>query len=154
MSSHVEFPPTRILVPTDFSECSDRSLAYAAEVAARVGAKLLLLHVSPPPPEFGYPLPESAAFQIAEWTRTVRERREAAQEAMTEAMQPFAGMVEIDLRVEEGEAVDSIIRVAEESECDLVVVGSHGRRGLRRAMLGSVAERVVRLSPVPTLVVR
>jgi len=154
MSAQPEFPPKTILVPTDFSDCSDRAVAYAAEVAARVSASLVLLHVSPPPPDFGYPLPESAAFQVAEWTKTLRERRDAAMAALTEESKPFDAMVEISLRVEEGDAVEAIVKAAADSGADLVVVGSHGRRGLKRAMLGSVAERVVRLSPVPTLVVR
>lgn len=148
------FPPTRILVPTDFSEYSEQAIKYAAEMAARNDGSLTLLHVAPDIPAIVSPIPESTAMQAWSFTEALRERCVAAHSRMEESVGPIVGDVEFTVRFEEGEAASTIARVAREIDADLVVMGSHGRTGLRRALLGSVAERTVRLAETPVLIVR
>lgn len=148
------FPPKRILVPLDFSDCSRKSLNYAVRMALESSAELVVLHVGPPIPTFAYPLPEATALQTSAWTETLRERHEAAEQALQDEIRPWQDSVEFQLRFEEGEPSEAVVRAADEGECDLIVMGSHGRTGLRRAIIGSVAERTVRHAHCPVLVVR
>jgi universal stress protein A len=148
------FPPARILVPHDFSETSRTALAYAVQMARQLSAAVVVVHVGPPIPTFAYPLPEATALQTAQWTETLRERQESARQALEDEIRPWTGDVLFETRFEEGEAADCILRVAEEAECTLVVMGSHGRTGLRRALIGSVAEKTARQAHVPILIVR
>ncbi len=148
------FPPKRILVPLDFSDCSRKALNYAVRMSLESSAHLVVLHVGPPIPTFAYPLPEATALQTAAWTETLRERHEAAEVALLDEVRPWQDSVEFELHFEEGEAAEAVVRSADEKNCDLIVMGSHGRTGLRRAIIGSVAERTVRHAHCPVLVVR
>ncbi|MBI1744205.1 universal stress protein [Candidatus Acetothermia bacterium] len=74
--------------------------------------------------------------------------------ARTEKLIQTAGLDEVDGLVEEGHPAETILRYAKENKIDLIVMGTHGRRGLNRILLGSVAEEVVRRSPVPVITVR
>ena len=135
---------THILVPTDFSEASDRATTMAVELARTFAAQITLLHVWSVP-NTGYaeglswPLDgmESAARNALDEARVSLVKRHAATDAM--------------LRV--GAEWRQILDVVKERGIDLVVMGTHGRRGLPRFFLGSVAERVVRFSPVPVLTI-
>jgi universal stress protein A len=147
------FPPRRILVPLDFSDQARKSLNYAVRMALELKAKLVVLHVGPPIPTFAYPLPEATALQTAQWTETLRERQESARQALEDEIRPWFDSVEFEIQFEEGEATDAIVRSADEFECTLIVMGSHGRTGLKRVLLGSVAEKTVRLAHVPVLIV-
>ncbi len=148
------FPPRRILVPTDFSEHSEHAVKYAASMAARNEGHVTILHVAPDIPAIVSPIPESTAMQAWSFTEALRERRTAAHGRMDDEIGPYLGDVEFEVLFEEGEPASTIARIADEREIDLVVMGSHGRTGLRRALLGSVAERTVRLAEVPVLIVR
>jgi nucleotide-binding universal stress UspA family protein len=134
-----------ILVPTDFSEGSDRAGAVAAELASRFGAKITLLHAWPVPT----PMPVAG---VMSWPAdrivgpaTAALAREQA--ALTDRH------VETEVMLLAGDAVDRIVEAAKEHDVDLVVMATHGRRGLPRFLLGSVAEKIVRSSPVPVLTV-
>ncbi|HWE35988.1 MAG TPA: universal stress protein [Isosphaeraceae bacterium] len=136
-------PIKTILVPTDFSESSEHALRMACALARDYEARLVLLHVAPPPIVGG-----TLAVPV-----DPRYYREALDEALAK-VEPaeLRGRVERHLR--EGDAAAEVLRMAEEKECDLIVMGSHGRRMLGRLLLGSVAEMVMRGSPCPVLVVR
>ncbi len=150
---NASFPPRRILVPHDFSDQSRKALTYAVQMALEVSASVVVLHVGPPIPTFAYPLPEATALQTAQWTETLRERQESARLALQEEIQPWVDRVEFATQFEEGEATDAIVRVLQETGCDLIVMGSHGWTGLRRAIIGSVAEKTARRAQAPVLIV-
>jgi nucleotide-binding universal stress UspA family protein len=137
------------LVATDFSEHADHALEYAAELGARFGATIHLMHaVSIAPggmPEIGVAY---SAVMIESLTKE-------GQNALDARAARYRDRVELGpTRLEIGDARDAIDRTAEEIGADLIVMGTHGRRGIRRMLLGSVAESVVRSAPCPVLTIR
>ncbi len=139
----------RICCATDFSEPSRIAMLEAAELARRLDGELELVHVHTPPPTVGtdllavrVELPDEA---LAEIERTMAMWRDEAERL---AGRPVRSTVIA------GDAASEIVRLAREREIDLVVVGTHGRRGLRRFVVGSVAERVVREAPCAVVVGR
>jgi nucleotide-binding universal stress UspA family protein len=137
-------PIKTILLPTDFSKSSEAALRFACALARDYQARLLLLHVVEPPVYYGelgmaVPLP-------ADFDESLRRRLE-------QLVPPESG-VAADTMLVEGNAAREILRVAEEQHCDLIVMGTHGRSGLSRVVLGSVAEDVVRHSRVPVLTLK
>jgi nucleotide-binding universal stress UspA family protein len=133
-------PVARILVATDFSLCSLSALEYAEDLARRFGAELILVHV------------EEIILGNVEPMAGVRA---AAERELSQAVQRLHadGLAARSL-VRTGGAADEILRAADRERADLVVVGTHGRKGFARALLGSVAERVVRGAACPVLTVR
>ena len=141
--------PKNILVPTDLSPGAEEALDYACELARQFGATIHLLNVIAIPalgvPELGVAMASSVIDSL------VKDNQEAL-EALAERKCVKAKMGQHLLRT--GDARDVIPNVAEEIGADLIVMGTHGRRGLSRALLGSVAEYIVRTSHVPVLTVR
>ena len=137
-----------LLCATDFSQQALRALEAALEVASEK-AHLTLLHVYPPP---GLLLPEGF---VAATPQTYRELIEAIDRSLEELRTRAArtGLTITPIAVQ-GHAASEICRVAREGHHDLIVVGTHGRTGIARFMLGSVAEHVLRDAPCPVLVVR
>lgn len=139
----------QILIPTDFSDSSRQAAEYGCELAKRFGAQIHLLHVIEPlvaaMPSAGAPLPESlltdaertAEKQLQEWHATEFEQASQVTRAAIRGT-PFV----------------EIVRYSKDHEIDLIVIGTHGRSGLMHALIGSVAERVVRKAPCPVLSVR
>lgn len=137
-----------ILVPVDFSECSRKALQYAVSFAKQFSATISLLHVVvtvPPPPQMMVfesealrgKYYEDAAKRLSDW------RNEVASRASVKAI------------VREGvSAHHEIVSLAHECNCDLIVIGNHGRSGWSRMLTGSTAEKVVRHAPCPVLIVR
>jgi nucleotide-binding universal stress UspA family protein len=147
----------KILVPTDFSECSSAACDMALTLAIKLGSSVELLHVDEPPawqgfiiPELVVSMPNEASTSLHEFMQT-RTRR--GLEQLVEKLHS-AGVSRIEQRVDAGEPGAVIVRVAEETGCDLIVMGTHGRKGFERLMMGSVAERVVRQATCPVLTVR
>jgi nucleotide-binding universal stress UspA family protein len=144
--------PRKILVATDFSDEAAVALRQALRVARRTGAELVLLHVSAPLPEEpahvlrAQPpaLQTALALQIADVRKRLDELVESTRGAGLTVTKLFT----------EGHPDTMIPSVAAEIGADLVVVGTHGRTGFRRLLLGSVAERVVRLSETAVMVAR
>lgn len=137
----------RILVPTDFGEAAERALDVAVNLAKKYGATITLVHVYEIPV---YPYPGSLVdFDF------VTPIREAAQQQLAAAFDALK-LRGVEARAELlfGVPWSAILDVAEHRKADLVVMGTHGRKGVMHALLGSVAEKVVRLSPVPVLTVR
>jgi nucleotide-binding universal stress UspA family protein len=140
----------RICVAVDFSEPSRRALRVAAELAAKLDAVLTVVHVHDVPSVAGTdvpavpPSPRSATAR-AEATRLLADAR-----ADAEAIAP--GRVTSELL--EGDPAWEVVKLAADRGDDVIVVGTHGRTGVRRLMVGSVAERVVREATVPVLAVR
>lgn len=133
-----------ILVPVDFGDTSKRAEDYAIALASKFNSKITLLHVwSIPTPSYA----ESAIVPI-----------DAIETAAKEMLETVYGRIrevypKCDAVLEAGAPWDRIVDSAEKLGADLIVIGTHGRRGVPRFVLGSVAEKVVRLSPVPVLTV-
>ena len=140
--------PRKILVPTDFSECADNALAYAVKLAAQLDATLHLVHaITISVGSF----PEIGVAQAA-WAAETSMKN--AQESIDKRSAQYADQVPFAPSViDVGDARDVIDGIAATMGADLIVMGTHGRRGLRRFLLGSVAESVVRSAPCPVLTV-
>lgn len=139
-------PPRTVLVGVDFGNASARALALAGVVASRAGARIVALHAErfEPPPY----------FTLEQIGRLETERR-AAQDAAIAHLAQFAAAataVPVEPLVVDAPAVDALLNQA--ATADLIVLGTHGRRGPGRWWLGSVAERVARAATVPVLVTR
>lgn len=129
-------PIQTILHPTDFSECSGHAFQLACLLARSHGARVIVLHVMP------VPLVQEKLLY----------REEMADELnRLKASDPT---IEVEYRLEEGDAVTRILQIAQESNCDLIVLGTHGRTGLGRLLMGSVAEQVLRMASCPVFTVK
>ena len=136
----------RILVPTDGSEATERAVENAVDLAKQYGATIHALYVV----DSGtYGSLEAGADIVVE---SLEAEGQEAVEGVVQAAER-AG-VDVTTSVQSGTAHQTIIDYAEEEGCDLVVMGTHGRSGLDRYLLGSVTEKVVRRSDVPVLTVR
>jgi nucleotide-binding universal stress UspA family protein len=134
-----------ILAPTDFSDLAARAVAYAFELASMRGGKVHLMHVYTIPV---YPDGMTVGVDI------ITSVESAAREALAKQADKYASRPELgSLILEMGDASEQIIRHAAALSANLIVLGTHGRTGFRHMLLGSVAERVVRSSPCPVLVV-
>ncbi|MFB6354387.1 MAG: universal stress protein [Halobacteriales archaeon] len=138
----------RILVPTDGSAGTRRAVDHAIRLAEAHGATLHGLYVVNTASYASFSM-ETAWEGIGDMLRDEGEAAVAAVEERAEA----AG-VPVETAVLEGSPSREIVRYAEDQGCDLIVMGTHGRGGIDRLLLGSVAERVVRASEVPVLTVR
>jgi nucleotide-binding universal stress UspA family protein len=140
--------PKHILVPTDFSEGAEHALEYACELARALGAEIHLLNVVGIPalgvPELGVALTSAMIDQLVVDNQTALDEI-----ARTRCTAPLGQVL-----IKAGDARDMITQTARELGVDLIVMGTHGRRGISRALLGSVTEAVVRSAPCPVLTVR
>jgi nucleotide-binding universal stress UspA family protein len=135
---------SKILFPTDFSEASQHALAWAASLARDNGATLVIAHVEEPPITYGggemyYPLEEPD--------------RDTLRESLAHVM-PADPLVLCEHKLLVGDPASAIVSAAESEGADLIVMGTHGRTGLTRLLMGSVAEAVVRRAPCPVLTVK
>lgn len=137
-----------VLVPVDGSKGSSKALHLTAEIAKKFGAKVFLLFAVEPPGML-YPPGLSYVDLMENTTKWGREIVGEAAERLQEE-----GLTQVEQHVREGHPAQVILEAAQEWAIDLIVMGTHGRRGLDRMLLGSVAEEVVRLSQVPVLTVR
>ncbi|MBM4059244.1 MAG: universal stress protein, partial [Planctomycetes bacterium] len=133
-----------ILFPTDFSTASDAALVHAEAIAKQSGCSLLIVHVEEPPLAYGggelyYGLPEPNSERI---------------QKMLETVKPRAADVPFEHRLIMGDPAGEVVRIASEADCEMIVMGTHGRTGLTRLLMGSVAEQIVRRAPCPVLVFR
>jgi nucleotide-binding universal stress UspA family protein len=138
--------PSRILLATDFSAHAQRAAERALQLAGLSGAPVTLLHA--------YMLPGYAAAEGVNAGLLLSEIVEAARAALTDAQQPFlrAG-VKVETLLFAGSPVEAVLGAIADGDYDLVVMGTHGRTGMRHLFLGSVAERIVRLASCPVLTV-
>ncbi len=142
-----------ILVATDFSPCSRDACDLAFSIAKRFRVPLVLLHVYEVPTTIARGLP---SLPIADYVQLVEDEAKAA--LANEARRVSGKGVDVSTAalstvLKSGNAYEQILEAARKLDAGLIVLGTHGRRGLPRAVLGSVAEKVVRLSPVPVLTI-
>ncbi len=147
-------PPRRILCAVDFTHASAVAASYACQMAEGLGASLILCHALTEAPDIlsleGMFTPGAGWPGSEEATRRWKEDAERRLRLLADTLP----LDEVELRVDEGDPAEAILQAAVDVDADAIFVGSHGRRGFRRALVGSVAERLVRWSPVPVTVVR
>jgi nucleotide-binding universal stress UspA family protein len=137
-----------ILHPSDFSEQSGCAFQLACSLARDYGSRLIVLHVlkapvltyggvmtAPPPP-----------MHSPEELQAVREQ--------LQRIKPLDSTLSVEYLLEEGDPATAVLQIAQERQCDLIVMGTHGRTGLGRLLIGSVAEQVVRKASCPVLTVK
>jgi nucleotide-binding universal stress UspA family protein len=142
----------RILYATDLSSASEAAWDEARRLGRLFGAEILILHVvAPPLPVF----PVEGYFPADIYAEILRDARRNAEKALDRLLGSIAGSgLNVRLRLEEGPAASRILEVATQEAANLLVVGTHGRTGLKRATLGSIADRMVRQATCPVLTVR
>ena len=137
----------RIVVPTDFSSCSEEAWTVARRLATALGSELILVHVftegmlwSETPDQYRQVFVEGRQWvgaKLDEWAKP-----------------PRAAGLQVRVAMRDGVPHEQIVALATDERADLIVIGTHGRGGLNRALLGSVTDRVVRLATCPVLTVR
>jgi universal stress protein A len=139
--------PKMILVPTDFSDCAEQALDYAVALAEKLGARVHLLNTITIPalgvPELGVAV-----------ASTMMESAAVANQGELDRIAARRAPIEVTTELRTGDARDVIVQTATERNADLIVMGTHGRRGWSRALLGSIAEGVLRTAPCPVLTIR
>lgn len=133
----------KILFATDFSHAGDAAMELAASIARDRGAKLLILHVEEPPRNYGGEMYYGALEPDLEEI-----------EQMLQAIKPTVPDVLLEYRLVQGDPAETICQVAKDERAEMIVLGTHGRTGLLRMLMGSVAEAVVRHAPCPVLTLR
>jgi nucleotide-binding universal stress UspA family protein len=145
---------SHILIPTDGSELASKGLDHGLSLARQLGSRVTILYVSEPPPHLvGTEFRAAPVIPVEEHReRVIREADEILGEARKVAEKK--GLTIETVHSERSPPAEAIVQTANDSGCDLVVMASHGRRGLRRMLLGSQTLETVTNSQVPVLVVR
>ena len=144
------FQPKLILCPTDFSEPATLALDYGKHLATCFGARLTVLYADPfsPPPYF-------TSGQVEDLAKTIERFKGAAHEYLTRYVsEHMGGPGEVETIVVESQTVPAILLTAKDKKADMIVMGTHGRSGINRLMLGSVTEKVLHETDRPVLTVR
>ncbi len=137
-----------ILHPTDFSPAAEEAFQLAGSLARDHGARLVILHV--------HPLTPGAEFPV-EWPEEeVKDYKEEIWDEFhrLEAVDPHIRDVRVECKLREGDPAQEILCLAGDIDCDLIVMGTHGRTGLTRLLMGSVAEKVLRKALCPVLTMK
>lgn len=138
-----------MLIPVDGSKLAESAFAYAKELAGRLGTNVTILHVVDPRESETLPMHQAYVSHSAE---TVRRRISDIQKRL--GKKQSAEVPHVSGEVAVGHAAEQILRYTAEKGVDLIVMSTHGRTGMWRWVLGSVADKVLRASPVPVLLVR
>ena len=142
----------KILFPTDFSKCAEQALAHAVFLAEKYGAEIHVLHVI----TIFEDQPSVVSNEIAETKEMVRKLEDIAEKQLNKIVDSHsADDIKITTEVKRSlSAAPAILEYASENKIDLIVMGTHGRRGLGHLLLGSAAEEVIRLAPCPVFTIR
>jgi universal stress protein A len=145
--------PTKVLVPTDFSEASDKALKQGIDIARQYKAKVHLIHVIPPDltyalSDYAIPMQAIEAFE--------KQQVEGAFQSMKAevARCPGSGDIEVSCDIVKGIAYEEILRQAKDQGFDLIVIASLGKSGLAKYFVGSVARNVLKKAMCPVLLTR
>ncbi len=146
------FTPKSILVPTDFSKFSDRAVQQAADIAEQNNAKVFLLHVVDKLQQcaIDYCIPLETMMRVQ--SDSEKEASKKMQEEVDKIVK--AKKIDVVFDVKSGIPYEEILKEQQERKADLIVIASHGRTGLLKSLIGSVAERVMREAKCPVLLVR
>jgi nucleotide-binding universal stress UspA family protein len=137
----------RILVAHDFGETAQMALEYALDLAEKLKARVTIVHAYELP-VYGFPEGLSLTTDFAGQIEAVNSK--ALEGVVLRARRPG---IEVDSMLRQGTVWSEIAAAAVATSADLIVIGTHGRRGLAHALLGSVAEKVVRTAPCPVLTI-
>jgi universal stress protein A len=146
------FAPKSILVPTDFSEYSDRAIKQALDIAEQNNAKIYLLHVVDRLQQcaIDYCIPVETMMKVQS-----DSEKEASRKMQDEARKiTQAKKIDVTFDVKSGVPFEEILKEQQERKADLIVIASHGRTGIIKSLIGSVAEKVMREAKCPVLLVR
>lgn len=136
----------RILVPTDFSDCAREAWDVAKRLSTAAGGELIACYVLPEKARFAPDLfADDRAINVRAWANAALD--DMVHEARTKGLQARAA-------IRTGAPYQEIVALAIDERADLIVIGTHGRGGMNRVLLGSVADRVIRLAPCAVLTVR
>ena len=143
----------RILVPVDGSRTAERGLAEAIKLALKLGSKIRVVHVVD---EASLAMATSSSgMNVGKLLASLADAGEQILDDAQRLAQASDVAVDVALRhCTAGRVSDLIVKEAKDWPCDLIVIGTHGRRGAERLLLGSDAEQVLRTAPVPVLLVR
>jgi Universal stress protein UspA and related nucleotide-binding proteins len=141
--------PNRILIPTDFSETAGHAMRYASDLAQRLGAKLTVVHSDP----FSPPIDYTATMGGWDESSFGTLKAQAEEQLERDAESNIDPSVPYDAIVWIAPPLEGILAQARESNADLIVMGTHGRSGVRRLVIGSVTESVMRKAEVPVIAV-
>jgi len=151
----------KIMVPLDGSRFSNRALEYAVDLAPRYGASLFLVQVVepvtivPPVEPTGLSSPAAAEVTVEEAIRQENRNASKAKAYLAAKVRNLKAQgIDAEYKVLEGNPAEEILKAGKKAKVDLVVMATHGRSGLRRVFMGSVADKVIRESGDPVLVVR
>lgn len=139
----------RIVCPTDFSAPAAQAAHYAAGLAKSCGAEVILLHVVA---ELSYPM--RSLGTVTAFPNLQDEMQKRASEELDEAKAKLGEGITVRTEMRHGDIHDEVLGCATDNDCDLIVLGTHGHTGLKHMLLGSTAERIVRMSEIPVLTVR
>jgi nucleotide-binding universal stress UspA family protein len=149
----VMFTPKTILVPTDFSQSSDKALEKAVDMAEKYNAKVILLHVIDEKVQqcaVDYCLKEEDVSRLEE-----ENTRRSTQRLVDEATALKGSRhVEIDYDLKKGAPAEVILDEQLRTGTDLIIIGSHGKKGIMKHLIGSVTDKVVRAAKAPVMIVR
>ena len=139
----------KILVPVDFSEVAPVVAKWAKDFARQVKASIIVAYV----------LEDLAAYEgiyinVQALTELENTLLEGARKSMDDFMKThFSDFPEVESVIDKGDVVETLLRIAQEKGVDLIVMGTHGRKGLDRILFGSVAEGIVKNSPIPVVTI-
>lgn len=145
LAPHQKLRLKKILVPVDFSDPSRKALEYAVSLAEEFKGEIILINVEAP-----YPILPEMPSATAQLTELLQKEAAARLEKWRAQIKDVPSRAVALI----GSAAKTVVEFAAREEVDMIVLGTHGRTGLPHALLGSVAERIVRLASCPTLVVR
>lgn len=139
-------PTKKIVFPTDFSHCSDAALTYATVFARALDGTLLIVHAEEP----------AVAYGGGEMYYGLLEPDHTELQRMLAEIKPADASVPFEHRLLSGvgDPATQIVQFAEKEAADLIVLGTHGRTGLKRVFMGSIAEAIIRRAPCPVLVMK
>jgi nucleotide-binding universal stress UspA family protein len=137
----------RVLTPIDFSDASETALRHAKEIALTQGAEIDLLHVVDKPM---FP----SAYGVDSAEVSTEELLDKAEQGLGDLARDIVGHEHAMVKAVAGHPVEEILNYVEKNDVDLLVIATHGRTGLNRLLIGSVAERVIRQSPIPVFLVK
>ncbi|MBE0425472.1 MAG: universal stress protein [Nitrospirae bacterium] len=139
-----------ILFPTDFSEGSSQALNYAVDLAGRYRAKLYLFHVI-------YDIAKASGSHVphVSMDQLYKDIEQGAKKQLESfGVEELGGFKDLEKNIVKGVPYEEIINFAEKNRIDLIVIGTHGRKGIDRILFGSTAAQIVRFAPCPVLTVR
>ncbi len=139
----------KILFPVDFTTATDKILPFVKDMVSAFNAKLYLLHVVRSPEEF-------AGFEMgpAWYAALEKDLTEGAEKSMRRLVsEQLEDLGDVETQIEVGDIVDTIIENVNKNDIDMIIIGTHGRKGLEKVMFGSVAEGVIKDAPCPVLTI-